>query len=96
MHNKVDKAVEVRMLLSYEQNVKVVQMLLKQTCMGFARKKVWDLHKNRYNVKGTRVQACEHFFHLSYGQLKRSLSHLGQTANMKIDNLLWTTANLST
>ena len=47
---KLDKAVAVRMLC-HTSNSEVVQNLRGQT--GFACKKAWDLHKNKYKVKQT-------------------------------------------
>ena len=58
--------------------------------------KAWDLQKDTYKAKRTYVQACENSSDLPTKQLKGKLSHLGQTANMNIQNLLWTAAHLST
>ena len=46
--------------LSYEQLGSCAEVF--EANMEFARKKAWDLHKRKNNVKRTYVQACEKFF----------------------------------
>ena len=53
--NKVDEAVEVRMLCR-TSNWEVVQFFIDAT-MEFARNKTWDSHKCITEVKGTRIQS---------------------------------------
>ena len=86
LYNKVDTAVEVRMVSDFtEANVE------------FARKKKkWAPPRNMYNVKGTDVQACEKSSDLPTEQLGVKLWHLGQIASMVVENLLWAAAHLFT
>ena len=77
LFSKVDEVVEVRMLCRTSIS-EVLQFILKRTLI-FSQQSVGS------------AQACENIFRPpNRGQLKRELSHLGQSANVKIQNLLWT------
>ena len=80
--------------LPYEQLGNGADLI--ETNMEFACNNAWDPHNNTTQVTRTYIQACDNSSDLSTGHLKGMLSHLGQIANMKIENLLWTAAHLFT
>ena len=64
--------------------------------MEFCSQEAWDLHNIFLKSKGLMFNHVQNSSDLLTGQLKRKVSHLGQIANMKIKNLLWTAPHLST
>ena len=94
LYNKVDKAVEVR-VLCHSHNWEVAQFLLKET-RNLLAKNVGLAQEHVQKLKGLKFRRVKKSSNQRTEQLTRKMSHPGQIVTMKIEKSLLTAAHLST